>query len=84
MGQMVATTKQHLSCGIEAADSFRKILCCKCFDIETRNAYISPPLGLLNDPFTILNWTTNRHLTGYLTQDPIQVDEINRRMVSVL
>ena len=88
MGQMEYRYNQiACSCGIEVPD-FKllqgKYFASKRFDIENgKRQHIATAGALLNEPiFTPkLDYKTLLHLTGYLTQNPIQVDEMFRRMV---
>ena len=74
-------------CGIETPD-FKllqgKYFACRRFDIESgKRLHIATVGALLNE--SILNpkldYKTLLHLTGFLTQEPEQVDEMFRRMV---
>ncbi|MDU1905818.1 MAG: type II toxin-antitoxin system HipA family toxin [Dysgonomonas sp.] len=75
------------SCGIEVAD-FKliqgKYFASKRFDLENgERLHIATAGALLNESINNpkLDYKTLLHLTGYLTQDPEQVDEMFRRMV---
>lgn len=74
-------------CGITVPD-FKlmdgKYFASKRFDIENGNKlHIATAGALLNESITHpqLDYKTLLHLTGYLTQNPQQVDEMFRRMV---
>ena len=74
-------------CGIEVPD-FKliqgKYFACKRFDIENeKRLHIATAGALLNESIynPKLDYKTLLHLTGYLTQNPTQVDEMFRRMV---
>jgi serine/threonine-protein kinase HipA len=75
------------ACGIEVPD-FKllqgKYFAGKRFDIENgERLHIATAGALLNESIynPRLDYKTLLHLTGYLTQDPVQVDEMFRRMV---
>ena len=74
-------------CGITVPDFKlidRKYFATKRFDIENgERLHIATAGALLNESITQpkLEYKTLLHLTGYLTQDPKQVDEMFRRMV---
>lgn len=74
-------------CGIEVPD-FKllqgKYFASRRFDIEDdKRLHIATAGALLNESIfhPKLDYKTLLHLTGYLTQDPTQVDEMFRRMV---
>mgnify|MGYP001095349957 FL=1 len=74
-------------CGINVPD-FKllddKYFATKRFDIEARQRiHIATAGALLNESILQprLDYKTLLHLTGFLTQDPLQVDEMFRRMV---
>ena len=61
-----------------------KYFATKRFDIENENRlHIATAGALLNESIQLpkLDYKTLLHLTGYLTQDPHQVDEMFKRMV---
>ena len=75
------------ACGIIVPD-FKllqnKYFACKRFDIENdKRLHVATSGALLNESIynPKLDYKTLLHLTGYLTQDPAQVDEMFRRMV---
>ncbi len=88
MGQMEYRYNETArSCGIEVPD-FKliqgKYFASKRFDIENEERlHIATSGALLNESIynPKLDYKILLHLTGYLTQDPIQVDEMFRRMV---
>lgn len=74
-------------CGINVSD-FKllddKYFATKRFDIEAgQRIHIATARALLNESILQprLDYKTLLHLTGFLTQDPLQVDEMFRRMV---
>ena len=74
-------------CGIETPE-FKllqeKYFACKRFDMENgKRLHIATAGALLNESIynPKLDYKTLLHLTGYLTQNPAQVDEMFRRMV---
>lgn len=74
-------------CGINVPD-FKllddKYFATKRFDIEAgQRIHIATARALLNESILQprLDYKTLLHLTGFLTQDPLQVDEMFRRMV---
>lgn len=74
-------------CGINVSD-FKllddKYFATKRFDIEAgQRIHIATAGALLNESILQprLDYKTLLHLTGFLTQDPLQVDEMFRRMV---
>jgi len=75
------------ACGIEVPDFNLlqgKYFAVKRFDIENgERLHIATAGALLNESIynPKLDYKTLLHLTGYLTQDPAQVDEMFRRMV---
>jgi serine/threonine-protein kinase HipA len=75
------------NCGIDVPD-FKllqgKYFACKRFDRENdERLHVATAGALLNESIynPKLDYKTLLHLTGYLTQDPAQVDEMFRRMV---
>ena len=88
MGQMeFHYNKIARACGIEVPD-FKllqnKYFASKRFDIESRERLHTATAGaLLNESIynPKMDYKTLLHLTGYLTQDSEQVDEMFRRMV---
>lgn len=88
MGQMECCYNEVArSCGIEVPD-FKllqgKYFASKRFDIENgERLHIATVGALLNESIhnPKLDYKNLLHLTGYLTQDPAQVDEMFRRMV---
>ena len=88
MGEMEYRYNQTArSCGIEVPD-FKllqgKYFASKRFDIENgERQHVSTAGALLNESAfnPKLDYKTLLHLTGYLTQNPGQVDEMFRRMV---
>lgn len=88
MGQMEYRYNEIArSCGINVPD-FKLIqknyFATKRFDIENgERVHITSSGALLNESIynPKLDYKTLLHLTGYLTQDPAQVDEMFRRMV---
>ena len=88
MGQMEFRYNEaaHM-CGIETPD-FKllqgKYFVCRRFDIEDgKRLHVATAGALLNESIfnPKLDYKTLLHLTGYLTQDSGQVDEMFRRMV---
>lgn len=88
MGQMEFRYNEIArSCGIEVSD-FKllhgKYFASKRFDIDNNERlHVATAGALLNESIynPKLDYKTLLHLTGYLTQDPGQVDEMFRRMV---
>lgn len=88
MGQMEFLYNEIArKCGIEVS-GFKllqgKYFASKRFDIENdKRLHIATAGALLNESIhnPRLDYKTLLHLTGYITQDPLQVDEMFRRMV---
>ncbi len=88
MGQMeFRYNKIARSCGIEVPDFKiiqKKYFASKRFDMENgKRVHIATAGALLNESIynPKLDYKILLHLTGYLTQDPTQVEEMFRRMV---